>query len=128
MRTGIAMTDRLLADLLVVLHLLFIAFVILGGLSVLYRRWLAWVHLPAALWGILIEATGWICPLTPLENRLRLSAGQQGYHGGFVEHYILPVVYPGGLTRTGQWVIGGLVLAVNIAIYVLVVRRLRKRT
>ncbi len=117
------MLPRLLADLLVVLHFLFIVFVVLGGLLALRDRRLAWIHLPVAAWGVLIETVGWICPLTPLENRLRLAAGQQGYPGGFVEHYLLPIVYPGGLTREIQYLLGGAVLAINILVYALVLRR-----
>ncbi len=106
-----------LADILVVLHLAFVLFVVLGGL--LLFRWprVAWAHLPAALWGFLIEAFGWVCPLTPLEVRLRRLGGEAGYAGGFVEHYLLPVLYPSGLTRTHQVVLGGLVVVVNVGVY-----------
>jgi len=120
-------SPRLLADLLVVLHLLFILFVVLGGLLVLRWPRLAWVHLPVATYGVLIEMVGWMCPLTPLENRLRLEAGQAGYAGGFVEHYIIPLVYPPGLTPALQMVLGVLVLAANAGFYVLVVRKTRRR-
>jgi len=108
----------LLADLVVVAHLAFILFVVAGGL--LAFRW------RRALWGVLIEVTGWICPLTPLENRLRLKAGEVGYEGSFVEHHLLPIVYPEELTRNGQLALGGLVLAVNALVYTLVLRRLRR--
>ncbi len=121
------MSPRLLADVLVVLHLLFILFVVLGGLLVLRWPRLAWVHLPVATYGVLIEMVGWMCPLTPLENRLRLEAGQAGYAGGFVEHYIIPVVYPPGLTPALQMVLGLLVLAVNAGVYALAIRRRRRR-
>lgn len=113
----------LAADALVVLHLAFVAFVVLGGLLVLRWRWLAWVHIPAAIWGAWIEFAGWICPLTPLENRLRAQAGQQGYGTSFVEHYLLPVLYPAALTRELQWLLGGVVIAVNAAVYLIVWRR-----
>ena len=113
----------LVADALVVLHLGFVAFVVLGGLLVLRWRWLAWVHIPAAIWGAWIEFAGWICPLTPLENRLREEAGQQGYATSFVEHYLLPVLYPAALTREVQWLLGGLVIAVNAVVYVAVWRK-----
>lgn len=111
------MIFRWLADLVVGLHLFFVTFVVLGGLLALRRPRLAWLHLPAALWGILIEYAGWICPLTPLENWLRLRAGQSGYAGGFVEHYLLPVLYPAGLDRPTQWLLGTLILGINGAVY-----------
>lgn len=122
------MSYALAADLLVVLHLLFILFVITGGLLVLRWPGLAWVHLPAAIWGALIELGGWICPLTPLENSLRLSAGEVGYTGGFIEHYILPLIYPPGLTRTMQIGMGMAVLLINgLAYAVLLIRRRRAK-
>jgi hypothetical protein len=116
----------MLADLVVVLHFLFVLFVVLGGLLVLRWPKVAYVHLPVAVYGVLIEFVGWVCPLTPLEKRLRESAGQQGYEGGFVEHYILPVLYPAELTRGVQSMLGLLVIGVNIAIYWVVATR-RKR-
>jgi hypothetical protein len=104
----------LAADLIVLLHLGFILFVGLGGLLVLRWPRLAWLHLPAVAWGALIELAGSIvCPLTPWENALRAAAGESGYAGGFVDHYIVPMVYPPGLTRSIQVVLGILVLAVN---------------
>ncbi|MCT9126055.1 DUF2784 domain-containing protein [Cupriavidus gilardii] len=108
-----------LADAVVVLHLLFVAFVVAGG--ALLWRWprVAWLHLPAALWGATVEWTGWICPLTPLENRLRLAAGEQGYAGGFVEQYLLPLLYPQALTREMQLWLGALVVGINVAVYAL---------
>lgn len=121
------MSPRLLADLLVVLHLLFILFVVFGGLLVLRWRWVAWLHLPCAAWGALVEFTGWICPLTPLENRLRLEAGQAGYSGGFIDHYVIPLVYPPGLTPAWQVALGVAVLVINGALYGLLIRRLRRR-
>lgn len=111
------MLIRWLADLVVGLHLLFVAFVVLGGLLTLRWPRVAWIHVPAALWGIAVEYAGWICPLTPLENWLRRQAGQAGYPGGFVEHYLLPLLYPADLARPTQWVLGTLVLAINVAIY-----------
>lgn len=114
-----------LADLVVVLHFCFVLFVLFGG--VLALRWprVVWVHLPAAVWGALIEFAGWICPLTPLENWLRRQGGIAGYEGGFVEHYVLPVLYPGALTRNIQLVLGVIVLLLNIVIYRHVLRRRR---
>jgi hypothetical protein len=115
-----------LADATVVLHAAFVAFVILGGLLVLRWPRLAWVHLPAAIWGVLIEYAGWICPLTPLEMWFRDGAGEAGYSGGFVDHYIMPVLYPVGLSRSTQFVLGTLVLVINLALYtILIVRRRR---
>ena len=113
----------MLADLVVLVHLAFVLFVVLGGLLALRWPKLAYVHLPVAIYGALIELVGWICPLTPLEKRLRENAGLQGYQGGFVEHYILPVLYPSGLTRNVQLVLGGLVIALNLGIYALVLWR-----
>lgn len=117
----------LLADLVLVFHFGFIVFVILGGLLALRWPRLALVHLPAAAWGALIELAGWICPLTPLETSLRRAAGQAGYEGGFIEHYLLPVVYPGGLTRDTQLLLAAMVVLLNVGIYGLVWRR-RLRT
>ena len=119
------MPYRTLADLVLVFHLAFVLFVVLGGLLVLRWPKLAWAHLPAAGWGALIEFAGWICPLTPLEQRLRVLAGQAGYEGGFIEHYVTAWLYPSGLTRTVQLVLGAAVLALNLAIYT---RLLRRRT
>jgi hypothetical protein len=107
----------LLADITVLLHLGFVLFVVAGGLLVLRWRRLAWVHVPCALWGALIELAGWVCPLTPLELWLRARAGEAGYGGGFVEHYVLPVLYPGALTRNLQVALGIAVLAVNAVVY-----------
>ena len=117
------MPHRLLADALVVVHLAFVLFVVLGGLLALRWPRAAWVHLPAAVWGAWIEWAGWICPLTPLENRLRERGGQSGYHTTFVEQYVLPILYPPGLSREVQWVLGALVVAVNVAVYLWVLRR-----
>jgi uncharacterized protein with PQ loop repeat len=114
------MLPRIAADFLVLLHFSFIVFVLLGGLLVLKWRWLAYLHLPCAFWGILIEFFGWICPLTPLENHFREKAGQTGYSGGFMEHYLLPLIYPVNLTHNLQIILGLLVLTVNLAIYGLV--------
>ena len=115
------------ADFVVILHFLFVFFVIFGGLLVLRWPKLAYLHLPVAVYGVLIEFVGWVCPLTPLEKRLRESAGQQGYEGGFVEHYILPVLYPSGLTRGVQLVLGALVIIINLTIYAVILRGRRAR-
>jgi hypothetical protein len=117
------MTYRLLADVTVVLHLGFVLFVVAGGLLVWRHPRLAWLHVPAALWGAFIEFAGWVCPLTPLENWLREHGGERAYSESFVEHYLLPVLYPESLTREVQWVLGGLVLLVNVIAYAMIVRR-----
>ena len=119
---------RWLADVVVVVHALFVVFALLGGLLVLRRPWVAWLHLPAAAWAVLIEYAGWICPLTPLENALRARAGAATYSDGFISHYVLRALYPAGLTREIQWVLGGIVLAVNVLIYAIVLRRRRSRS
>jgi hypothetical protein len=121
------MSYRLLADLVLILHAAFVAFVMLGALLVLRWPRVAWVHVPVALWGAGIEFLGGICPLTPLENHWRRLAGQLGYPGGFVEHYVVAVLYPDGLTRRVQVVLGVLVLAINVSIYAWVLWRLRSR-
>lgn len=121
------MIFRMLADLVVLVHLAFVLFVVLGGILVIRRPRAAWVHLPAAAWGAVIEFGGWVCPLTPLENSLRLRAGEAAYHGGFVEHYLLPALYPSGLTRPTQVLIGLFVLFLNGAVYAIAVSRKRQR-
>ena len=117
------MTYRILADAVLVLHLAFIAFVMLGGLAVLRWPRLAWLHLPAVLWGAGIAFAGGYCPLTPLENRLRIAGGEAGYEGSFVEQYLTALIYPHGLTREVQIVLGCLVIAVNLAVYFRIVKR-----
>jgi len=111
------MPYRTLADLVVGLHLAFVLFVVLGGLLVPRWRWIAWLHVPAALWGAWVELAGWVCPLTPLENWLRRRAGCEGYQGGFVEYYLHPLLYPSALTRTTQILLGLLVIGINVAVY-----------
>jgi len=111
------MIYRLLADFVLVVHLGFVIFVVAGGLLVLRKRTMASFHLPAAAWGVLVQMTGRRCPLTPLENQLRLLGGQAGYSGGFVEHYLLSVLYPAGLTREIQIILGTVVLVVNLIVY-----------
>lgn len=114
------------ADAIVALHLAFVLFVALGAILVLRWPRVAWFHVPAVIWGALVEFTGWICPLTPLENRLRRSAGETGYQGDFIAHYVLPVLYPNGLTRHDQLVLGGVALTINVAIYAVVLARHRR--
>jgi len=107
----------LLADLVVILHLSFVLFVVFGGLLVLRWPRLAWVHLPAAAWGAAVEFAGWICPLTPLEQWLRVEGGGLGYGSDFIERYVLPVLYPTGLTHNVQLVLGIVVVVINAAVY-----------
>lgn len=117
------MAHLILADAVLVVHASFILFVVAGGLLVRWQRRVAWLHLPAVAWGALIEFRGWLCPLTPLEIWARSRAGETGYSGGFVEHYLLPVVYPGALTRELQLVLGAAVLMVNALVYAWVIYR-----
>ena len=122
------MIDKILADLVVSFHVTFVVFVVTGGLLALRWPRLAWVHVPCALWGAWVELSGWICPLTPLEISLRVGAGEAGYTGGFLEHYVIPVLYPAGLTRGIQVGLGVAVLVVNVAAYAAVVHRVRRGT
>ena len=117
------MIASLAADLVLIAHLAFVVFVAGGGLLVLRWLRLAWLHVPVAMWGAAVELGGWICPLTPLENRLRAAGGEAGYAGGFIEHYLVPIVYPSGLTRGHQIALGVAVLVVNLAVYGVVLRR-----
>lgn len=121
------MPYALFADTVLLLHLAFIAFAVLGGLLVLRWRRAAWLHLPALAWGAFIEFSGGICPLTPLENALRAAAGRAVYSQGFVERYLVPLIYPGELTRELQFVLGGALVGINLAIYGLVLYRRRRR-
>lgn len=111
------MLYQIFADLVVILHLAFVAFVLFGGLLALRWRRVAWLHLPAVAWGATVEFGGWICPLTPLETWLRMQGGESGYSSDFIEHYLLPLLYPIGLTRGMQFWFGTAVLVVNVAIY-----------
>ena len=117
----------LLAEAIVVFHFLFIVFVVDGGLLVLRRPRLAWIHLPAVAWGAGIEFAGGICPLTPLENYLRRLGGESTYSGDFVMQYLLPVIYPENLTVTAQYILGALVIVINLIVYSMVIRRLYRR-
>ncbi|MFL5526518.1 MAG: DUF2784 domain-containing protein [Gemmatimonadaceae bacterium] len=121
------MTYRILADLVLVLHLAFVIFVVAGAGLVIHRPRVAWLHLPAVVWGVLIEYAGWICPLTPLENSLRMRGGEAGYSGGFIEHYVLATLYPTGLTRTTQVALGTAVLILNLVLYGSLLMTMRKR-
>lgn len=115
-----------LADLVVLVHVLFVSFVVFGGLLALRFQWVVWIHLPAVCWGILIELLGFGCPLTPLENRLRQEAGQVGYPGGFLEHYLVPILYPDGLTRRSQIALGIALVVINAIVYWRVIARWRR--
>lgn len=118
----------IVVTVVMLIHLAFVLFVIFGALVVLKRRWVALLHIPAAVWGILIEFRDWICPLTPWENQLRQLGHQSGYSGGFIEHYLLAIIYPSGLTRDVQIIFGSLVLGLNLCLYAwIIVRRVRKR-
>ncbi|WP_028863018.1 DUF2784 domain-containing protein [Psychromonas aquimarina] len=110
----------ILADLLVLVHFLYILFVLLGGLLLILRSYLFFIHLPAVVWASLLSFKGWICPLTPLENYLRQAAGTEGYQEGFISHYLIPIIYPDNLTLNMQSALGILVIVVNISIYSLV--------
>lgn len=120
------MSAATLADLTLLLHFLFILFVLFGGLLVLYRPWMAWLHIPMFLWGVIVNLAKLRCPLTPLENHYRELAGQAGYQGGFVEHYIAPLIYPEGLTADLAVVVGSATLLWNILIYGFVIYRRRR--
>jgi hypothetical protein len=111
------MLYRLAAEAVLLLHLAFIVFALLGAAFAARWRWLVVVHLPAAAWGFFVELTGRICPLTFAENFLRIKAGQSGYAESFIEHYLLAVIYPAGLTREVQFVLAGVVVVINVAIY-----------
>ncbi len=117
------MAHRALADVVLMLHFAFIAFVVVGGFLALRFRWAPFLHLPAAAWGFFVEASGEVCPLTPLENSLRRRAGSSGYSEGFLEHYLTAVVYPPALTREVQLALAAVVIAVNVWVYWLVWRR-----
>ncbi len=121
------MLHALLADAVLVLHGLFIVWVIFGGVAVIGQpRW-AWLHLPAVAWAVWISWSGEVCPLTPLEQSLRRAAGQAGFEGGFIEHYLTAAIYPHGLTANMQMLFGALVLAVNVALYGVAVARAARR-
>lgn len=121
------MLYRLLADAVVIFHLAFVAFAVGGGLLALRWRWLPWLHLPVLAWAALVEFNGWICPLTPLENWLRAAGGAAGYAGGFIDHYLLPMLYPAQLTRELQWLLGGALVGFNALVYAALLWRRHRR-
>ena len=118
---------QLLADLIVLGHVAFVVFAVLGGLLALRWQRLVWIHLPAVIWAAIVELFGWVCPLTPLENWLRSRGGQTVYPSDFIGHYILPLLYPEELTREVQITLGVFVLVINVAIYIWAFRRRRRR-
>ena len=122
------MYQTILADFIVVLHLLFILFVLFGGLLLFWSSRIPWFHIPAVLWAAMIEFSGWVCPLTPLENFLRQQGGSSTYSTGFIEHYILPVLYPDFLTRRLQILFGLSVLGINLTVYGLFLYRLKRKS
>lgn len=122
------MSYQFLADLTLILHLCFILFVLFGGLFCLFRTYMICLHLPAISWGIWVEWTGRTCPLTPFENHFRQLASGQGYSGGFIEQYLVPVIYPNYLEISLQWFLGVVVIFVNLVVYIFVLNRIRKRS
>ncbi len=111
------MIYRILADLVVLIHFSFIIFVVTGGFFVIKWKKAVFFHIPAVIWGVIIEFTGWICPLTPLENKFRIAGGEAGFTGGFIDKYIVDLIYPEGLTRSIQMLLGFTVIVINILIY-----------
>ncbi|MCG8433885.1 MAG: DUF2784 domain-containing protein [Gammaproteobacteria bacterium] len=118
---------KILADLTLVLHLAFILFALFGGFLVLYKNWVAWLHVPALIWASIINLTPWFCPLTPLENWFRVLAGEKGYEGGFIEHYIMPIVYPGFVPKSIVFIASMAVILWNILVYGFVIFRIMRR-
>ena len=118
------MLYSILADTVIIFHFAFVLFVIFGGLLLFFSNKIALLHIPAAVWGALIEFSGWICPLTPLENSLLAKAGRNVYANGFIDNYVLPVLYPGGLTRNIQLAMGSTVILINLIVYGIVAKRL----
>ena len=117
---------RILADTVLVVHLAFIVFIMLGGVLALRWRWIPWIHLPSVVYGALIEFIGWTCPLTPLEWYLRRQAGQVGYEESFVGHYLVPLIYPAGYTYGLRMALGSAVVVVNVVVYAVYITRMRR--
>jgi hypothetical protein len=122
----VAVLYRVLADLVLIVHTAFVAFTILGALLAVRWRWIPWLHVPAVCWGAVVEFTGWVCPLTPLENSLRSAGGSAGYSGAFTEHYVVPILYSTTLTRNDQIEFGAALLLLNFAMYGFVLHRSRR--
>lgn len=121
------MLYTVLADFIVLLHFLFILFVLFGGFLLFWSKRILWIHLPAVLWAAIIEFSGWICPLTPLENLFRQRGGTPAYSTGFIDHYIMPIIYPSFLTRKMQIVLGAVVIGVNAIVYWVVFYKKNKK-
>jgi len=121
------MFSRFAADAVLVTHLAFILFAVLGAALAFRWRWIIWLHLPAVMWAVYVELAGRMCPLTDLENHYRSLAGQSGYANSFIEHYVLAVIYPAGLTREIQFVLAGIVIGVNLLLYGVLIARARRR-
>lgn len=122
------MLSRVLADMVLFFHFVFVVFAIFGGLIVLYKRWVVWLHIPVVLWSSVVNLVSWTCPLTPLENLFRSAAGQAGYEGGFIVHYLEPLVYPSGMPRKFELIAGVSILVWNGLVYgFLTYRKLRLR-
>jgi len=117
----------ILAELVIAIHFLFIAFNVLGGLLAIWKKWIPFIHIPAVIWGTSIIILGGTCPLTPLEKFLRKMGGAEGYSGGFIGHYITPIIYPGGVTREIQIILGITAIIINILIYSYVIYRRRSK-
>ena len=120
------MIYQLIADLVVAIHFAFIVFVLLGGLLLYRWRWVIWLHLPSVIWGVMIVFVGWICPLTPLENMLREAAGAEASQETFIEHYLMPIIYPSGLHRESFIAMAAVVIMINLIVYALVFIRRKK--
>jgi len=120
------MIYSILADTIVIFHLIFILFAIFGGLLFYWRRWILLIHVPAIIWVVLLELNSWICPLTPLENTLRHMSGEAGYTGGFIQHYLVPLIYPVGLTPDMQKFLGFSAFFINAIIYFFIVKKYRQ--
>lgn len=120
------MLYRVAADVVLVFHLVFVLYAIFGGLLVFRWSRSAYLHIPVVIWGSVIEVMGWVCPLTPIEIDLRHAAGTLGYSGSFIDHYVLPVLYPANLTRPAQWLLGLSLLLFNVVVYTLIYRSRRR--
>ena len=117
------MIHLILANIILMVHFAFILFVVFGGLLVFYKKWMPLLHIPAIFWAVLIEFFGWACPLTPMENHFRVLAGQSGYNQGFIQHYLLKVIYPDGLTQQVQVLLGLGVLILNLLVYAVFLKK-----
>ena len=115
------------ADFLVIMHLLFIIFVVAGGFTIVRWRWMVLLHVPAAIWGAFVEIKGLLCPLTPWENSLRQLAGEKGYPESFIEHYIIPLIYPAELSQHMLIIMGVMVIAINLCVYTFILYRITRK-